>query len=398
MEMENVIEIEVEAEEGKQGLSAYEVYLQTGGTLSEEEWLASLKGEKGDKGEQGEVGPQGPQGEQGPQGIQGPQGEKGETGATGGLSEEEVNNLIESAMSDISLEGVKVLTENTKVTNSSSGLYINNSESVINVTIGGSSYGYTDVPLQPNQLMLYQKNSDYRTALVFDYWSIKVFICQGASTTMTSKQLTYDQIVNTSGAQTIGGVKTFSSSPVCSKEPTSDSQLVNKLYVDTLIAGINGGGSGGSGIIEFNTEITKAEDFETGVYKYTGTSNKILSYSNGVPTTSTKLTIYPNSLIISSKYKSGSTQYHSIMTLESSTNGLPIIRVMGYDGLNYKTVTNGIILSRLLTTNTEQTISAIKTFSTLPETSVAPTSDTQLVNKKYVDDAIASLKAELKGE
>ena len=33
---------------GPQGLSAYQIYLANGGTLSETEWLKSLKGEKGD--------------------------------------------------------------------------------------------------------------------------------------------------------------------------------------------------------------------------------------------------------------------------------------------------------------------------------------------------------------
>lgn len=47
-------------------------------------------------------------------------------------------------------------------------------------------------------------------------------------------------------------------------------------------------------------------------------------------------------------------------------------------------------LSNFLTTNSAQTISAKKTFSTLPESSVVPTTDNQLANKKYVDDAIAS--------
>ncbi len=42
-----------------------------------------------------------------------------------------------------------------------------------------------------------------------------------------------------------------------------------------------------------------------------------------------------------------------------------------------------------------QTISGKKTFTTLPESSVVPTSDTQLVNKKYVDDAIAQAIANL---
>ena len=39
---------------------------------------------------------------------------------------------------------------------------------------------------------------------------------------------------------------------------------------------------------------------------------------------------------------------------------------------------------------TAQTITAKKTFSVLPESSVVPSTDDQLVNKKYVDDAIAS--------
>ena len=91
-------------ETGIQGLSAYEVYKKNGGTLSEEEWLVSLKGEKGDKGEQGIqgergaaftytdfteeqleglVGPKGEKGEQGPAGPQGEHGAKGEKGDTG---------------------------------------------------------------------------------------------------------------------------------------------------------------------------------------------------------------------------------------------------------------------------------------------------------------------------
>ena len=70
-------------EMGPKGLSAYELYINNGGTLSESEWLKSLKGEKGDKGEQGEQGIQGPQGEQGIQGPAGPQGEIGPQGPAG---------------------------------------------------------------------------------------------------------------------------------------------------------------------------------------------------------------------------------------------------------------------------------------------------------------------------
>ena len=45
----NLIEVEV-LESGIQGLSAYEVYVQNGGELSEKEWLESLKGQDGADG------------------------------------------------------------------------------------------------------------------------------------------------------------------------------------------------------------------------------------------------------------------------------------------------------------------------------------------------------------
>ena len=41
---------------GPKGLSAYEIYVKNGGTLSETEWLASLKGDAGEKGDKGDTG------------------------------------------------------------------------------------------------------------------------------------------------------------------------------------------------------------------------------------------------------------------------------------------------------------------------------------------------------
>lgn len=67
MEIETVAEIEVEATsadsievdvlptgpQGKNGLSAYDIYIKNGGILTETEWLASLKGEQGPAGADG---------------------------------------------------------------------------------------------------------------------------------------------------------------------------------------------------------------------------------------------------------------------------------------------------------------------------------------------------------
>ena len=59
MDIENVIDIEADVSEAKEGLSAYEVYLKNGGTLSEEEWLESLKGDIGPTGANGKDGKDG---------------------------------------------------------------------------------------------------------------------------------------------------------------------------------------------------------------------------------------------------------------------------------------------------------------------------------------------------
>ena len=65
------------------GRSAYEVAQANGFEGTEEEWLASLKGDAGAPGPVGPEGPQGPKGDTGPAGPQGIQGVQGEAGPTG---------------------------------------------------------------------------------------------------------------------------------------------------------------------------------------------------------------------------------------------------------------------------------------------------------------------------
>lgn len=57
MEIETLAEIEINEIDkiGPKGLSAYEVYVKNGGTLSEIEWLKSLRGEQGPQGKPGAV-------------------------------------------------------------------------------------------------------------------------------------------------------------------------------------------------------------------------------------------------------------------------------------------------------------------------------------------------------
>lgn len=63
---------------GEDGKSAYEIWKENGHpTGTEEEFLASLKGDKGDTGATGATGPKGATGATGPQGPQGPKGDPG---------------------------------------------------------------------------------------------------------------------------------------------------------------------------------------------------------------------------------------------------------------------------------------------------------------------------------
>lgn len=57
IEVENEVDVEVEVEQagprGKDGKSAYEIYVENGGILTETEWLYSLKGTPGPAGKDG---------------------------------------------------------------------------------------------------------------------------------------------------------------------------------------------------------------------------------------------------------------------------------------------------------------------------------------------------------
>lgn len=72
----------IQGPKGDTGKSAYEIFAEIEGNenKTEEEFVASLKGDKGDTGAQGPKGDKGDTGETGAQGIQGIQGEKGEKG------------------------------------------------------------------------------------------------------------------------------------------------------------------------------------------------------------------------------------------------------------------------------------------------------------------------------
>lgn len=72
-------------------------------------------------------------------------------------------------------------------------------------------------------------------------------------------------------------------------------------------------------------------------------------------------------------------------------------KVVGYTDYIPRFTSDGNIessgrkLNTLVSTDVAQTISGKKTFTTLPESSVVPTTDNQLVNKKFVDDQMSTI-------
>lgn len=82
----NVISAVGGGSSGADGKSAYEIALEHGFIGSEDEWLASLKGEKGEQGEQG---------------IQGIQGEQGQDGADGKTPVKGIDYFTEADIAEI---------------------------------------------------------------------------------------------------------------------------------------------------------------------------------------------------------------------------------------------------------------------------------------------------------
>ena len=131
-------------------------------------------------------------------------------------------------------------------------------------------------------------------------------------------------LMTTDTAQTVTAVKTFSSLPESSVTPTANNQLTNKAYVDAHVP---------SKMVTTDTAQTIS-----GAKTFSATITGNLS---GNATSATKATQDGDGNTISSTY----------------------VKLTG-----------------------AQTVAGVKTFSSLPESSVVPTADNQLVNKKFVDD------------
>ena len=264
MDIENVIDIEADASEAKEGLSAYEVYLKNGGTLSEEEWLESLKGDTGPTGANGIDGKsayeswldagntgteedfinslKGEKGDTGPTGANGKDGKSAyeiwlEAGNTG--TEEDFLNSLKGDSSSIS-----EIIEDTDMTIKDSGIYRVLASDQVSLRIGATS-NIVAKYYQPGDYLFWNKEDNYLITLNKAYSSAYNMLCPTIGSYFVKKSgdnyqgyyrdVVINNISTINESQTISGTKTFSTLPESSVIPTTDNQLTNKKYVDDAI-------------------------------------------------------------------------------------------------------------------------------------------------------------------
>lgn len=239
--------------------------------------IFAVKGDKGDKGDTGLTGPTGPTGPVGPAGPigeTGPAGQDGRDGRDGVIQYTAGENITIDENNVISASGggdtfylgkISDFTPNNRLdlTNLPVGMYLlqspllssylyctinyNNTKKDFSVYIG-DGYGIikTDVYLMVNNNIPDEVTGQFRFASlswVTYYESEKRINFSGRRIDLYpqyvetgSGSLNSFYIVDREATQTISGKKTFTTLPESSVVPTSDTQLVNKKYVDDAIA------------------------------------------------------------------------------------------------------------------------------------------------------------------
>ena len=171
--------------------------------------------------------------------------------------------------------------------------------------------------------------------------------------------------------------------------PVANDDITNKQYVDTAITGVGGIISGNTIVFEgMKKGIYRLEDIHNTTWslKYSSNSTGQTFYGTDVPLT----------LLYVVKDCDSTLQDGTVFAYLSPAKLSFIPSDKGYYVSAYNFTRDssnqfGYTASRqgekyFMTENTDQTIAGLKTFSTLPKSSVTPTDNDHLVNKVYVDN------------
>jgi len=247
---------------------------------------------------------------------------------------------------------------------------------------------------------------------------------------------TGDFNLSSNGTISLTGITTFDNIPQCSIVPTTDNDLVNKKYVDDEIATItptlqtvlnNGNVSTDLGIILSDT-FDRSLSLDSSIINYTTNtgfglvefkpSNDLHLYSTGTIslTGSTTFDNIPQCSIVpttdndlvNKKYIDDSIITPTLQTVLDNGHTAEDIGIILNEEIAGRTLflnanvinyANNIATARLelketgdfnLSSNGTISLTGSTTFDNIPQCSIVPTIDTDITNKKYVDDAITT--------
>ncbi len=177
-------------------------------------------------------------------------------------------------------------------------------------------------------------------------------------------------VVHNSGAETVAGVKTFSSIPVIPTDtPTQNGQVASKAYVDAAVAGGGGGGGGtaytaGAGLQLVGTEFSLDSTSQTAVAAVSGkAADSAVVHNTGAETVAGVKTFTSSPLVPTptTDYQASTKKY-----VDASVSG--------------KATDTAVVHN-----SGAETVAGVKTFTSSPIVPT-PTTDYEVATKKYVDD------------
>lgn len=348
------------------------------------------KGDKGDTGAKGDKGDKGATGERGPQGIQGPQGSKGDKGDNATINGVNTLTIQEGENISITQSGSTMTISSTGGSGGTSDYTdLTNKPSINNVTLSGNK-SLSDLGIQPSGN--YVTNTDYASSSTGGVIKVRTDF----GTNMTNGFLGAEVKTNTDyisadnkmiiGKGTLENVITDKGLVTQSEAMTylgdcGDYSTSNYLDITGIKKGIYVLSAYDDTAISL--QMTFKGTTSTARYTQVGIGDRLFGYN---------YYIYISQDVTDELEDNVTIGYLAFNTMGGGTN---------YDLKTRKTtirLTNKMLdlgnssydTRNLNLVDKEQSISRKKTFSVLPESSVTPTTNNQLVNKKYVDDSIAS--------
>lgn len=325
----------LDADVNKEGSTATITITKKDGTTKSVNISDGAKGDKGDTGETGPQGIQGPKGDTGETGATGPQGPKGDKGDKGdaGLTEQEVQDLIDASIEEL------------------------------------GELGFTPTVVQ--------------TLPVQDIDTHTIYLVPKQD---SEQEDAYDEWLYINNAwEHIGSTAVDLSNYYTKSEIVAITGLLSNLITSdqsNLVSAINE-------IVSLNIPLKilsqSGDRFDlstlaTGIY--------MVNSTNGYKWPGRIDSSTPLSKMILIKLNIDDT--HNIAyILNPGINNVSApqggYKVIGFDNNTFVNNEYSIL------TSSAQTINGIKTFSALPVSTVVPINDNQFTNKKYVDDAVASV-------